>query len=130
LQQESAAVAVHGPAATESAFTFTSSGAAFEAVDIPVGLAPVRALRSGRALREQLLAADLVHAHGLRAGVLAARARRKLRSREPWSFVATWHNVPQSARPFAALQHRMEAQLAHAADVSLAVSPDLVERVR
>src|SRR3954452_2500065 len=98
LQQESAAVAVHGPAVTESTVAFTRSGAAFEAVDIPVGLAPVRALRSGRALREQLLAADLVHAHGLRAGVLAARARRKLRSRKPWSFVATWHNVPQSAR--------------------------------
>ncbi|PHP51917.1 glycosyltransferase family 4 protein [Actinomyces ruminis] len=73
--------------------------------------------------------ADVVHAHGLRAGALAALAlggRRPGRAR----LVVTIHNQPVGGRLIAAVGDRLEQLVAGRADHILAVSPDLAERQR
>jgi len=121
-----ASVTVVGPAATEAAFRFTSTGARFRPVGIDVVLRAVNAVRAWARLRVLLGAADVVHAHGLRAGLLAGLATRR---RTP--YVVTWHNalLPNGAgrRRVATL---LELAVARRADRTFAVSGDLVERVR
>jgi glycosyltransferase involved in cell wall biosynthesis len=127
LHNDNAEVHVHGPAATEDTFTFTAVGATFSAIEVPPSLAPLHSLRAVAALRTQLRPARLVHAHGVRAGLIAELATRVNRQRV--AFVVTWHNVPSTAG-LAALNRRLEGRLARRAAVSLVVSPDLVDQVR
>ena len=71
--------------------------------------------------------ADVVHAHGLRAGALAALAlgrRRPGRTR----LVVTLHNLTVGGRLTRAVGERLERLVAARADLVLAVSPDLAER--
>ncbi|CED91774.1 glycosyltransferase family 4 protein [Actinomyces succiniciruminis] len=73
--------------------------------------------------------ADVVHAHGLRAGALAALALggpRPGRAR----LVVTIHNLPVGGRLTTAVGNRLEQLVAGRADHILAVSPDLAERQR
>jgi glycosyltransferase involved in cell wall biosynthesis len=78
--------------------------------------------------------ADVVHAHGVRAGGLAALALLLLRlaGRRPPPLAVTWHNVPQGAGSAAGrrLSGLLEQLCTRGAAVSLCVSPDLVDRVR
>jgi glycosyltransferase involved in cell wall biosynthesis len=120
-----ATVTVCGPAATEEQFGFTALGTRFRPVEIPPNPRPgdaraVGALR--RALAES--GADVVHAHGLRAGFVAALARG------PRPLVVTWHNAALSRGLRAALHRLLERTVARAADVTLGASADLVERAR
>jgi len=116
-------VTVCGPAATDAQFGFAAAGVAFRAVEIRANPRPgdVRAVRALRAaLRDT--GADLVHAHGLRAGFVAALGRggRPL--------VVTWHNAVLS-RGLRAVAHRLlERAVARAADVTLCASADLRAR--
>jgi glycosyltransferase involved in cell wall biosynthesis len=75
-----------------------------------------------RTLRQIARDADVVHAHGVRAGLVAAVAL--------WGratpLVVTWHNLVGTGGRAGALGQRF---LAHRATVSLCVSPDLVEHV-
>ena len=73
--------------------------------------------------------ADVVHAHGLRAGALAALAlgrRRRGRTR----LVVTLHNLTVGGRLTTLVGERLERLIASRADLVLAVSPDLAERAR
>ena len=73
--------------------------------------------------------ADVLHAHGLRAGALAALAlgrRRRGRTR----LVATLHNLTIGGRLTTLVGERLERLIARRADLILAVSPDLAERAR
>ena len=73
--------------------------------------------------------ADVVHAHGLRAGALAALAlgrRRRGRTR----LVVTLHNLTIGGRLTTLVGERLERLIARRADLILAVSPDLAERAR
>ena len=73
--------------------------------------------------------ADVVHAHGLRAGALAALAlggRRPGRAR----LVVTEHNLPVGGRLTVAVGERLAAVIAGRADHVLVVSPDLARRAR
>jgi hypothetical protein len=87
-----AAVRVCGPRATEELFGFTATGADFREVGISAGLAPAADLRAVLALRRATAGADLVHAHGLRAGLVAAAARR-LAGQRRRPLVLTLHNA-------------------------------------
>jgi glycosyltransferase involved in cell wall biosynthesis len=118
-------VTVHGPSATDAKFGFAEGGAAFVPVEIPANpqpgdVAAVRALRN--ALRD---AADVVHAHSLRAGLVASLAKP-----DGVPLVITWHNVPLARGLRGRLYSRLERHVARAADVTLGVSNDLVERAR
>ena len=73
--------------------------------------------------------ADVVHAHGLRAGALAALAlgrRRRGRTR----LVVTLHNLTVGGRLTTLMGDRLERLIARRADLVLAVSPDLAERAQ
>ena len=73
--------------------------------------------------------AHAVHAHGLRAGALAALAlgrRRRSRTR----LVVSLHNLTVGGRLTTLVGERLERLIASRADLVLAVSPDLAERAR
>ena len=73
--------------------------------------------------------ADVLHAHGLRAGALAALAlgrRRRGRTR----LVVPLHNLTIGGRLTTLVGDRLERLIARRADLILAVSPDLAKRAR
>ncbi len=116
-------VLVCGPAATDQLFGFTAAGAEFVEVEIPAAPGPqdsgaIRTLRRALAVRD----IAVVHAHGLRAGFVAALAR----PRAP--IVVTWHNavLAKGLRGQASLL--VERIVARAAALTLGASEDLVHR--
>jgi glycosyltransferase involved in cell wall biosynthesis len=129
---------VYGPAAAEEQFAFTRLGAAFQPVEIPARPRPadaaaVRELR--RALRLQQPA--VIHAHSLRAGVVAALARSGAlrpegtsRAKTVLPLVVTWHNLMLADGLRARVYRPLERYLARATTVTLCASGDLVERAR
>jgi glycosyltransferase involved in cell wall biosynthesis len=117
-------VTVCGPADTDRQFGFTAAGARFVAVEVPASPQPrdaaaVHALR--RALRTA--APDLVHAHGLRAGLVAALARPT-----GCPLVVTWHNQVLAQGMRGRVYRQLEGYVARAADITLGASADLVNR--
>jgi len=128
LTAAGAVVGVCGAPATEELFGFTAAGATFRPVGISAGLAPPADGRAVLQLRRATAGADLVHAHGLRAGLVAAAARR-LDRRRP--LVLTLHNALQEGSgPKQVLLRRLEAVTIRAADLVLAVSGDLAANAR
>lgn len=130
LAAADARVTVCGPSATEEQFGFTARGARFVPVEISAGLDPVADARATRRLRNALrgpggsTSVDLVHAHGMRAG-LVARAARPVGV----PLVVTWHNVLMATGAKARVLGAAEKLVALGADMSLCVSDDLVTRV-
>ncbi|MDQ6688334.1 MAG: glycosyltransferase family 4 protein [Actinomycetota bacterium] len=118
-------VTVCGPQSTEAAFGFAAAGACFAPVEIAAGPRPLAGARALIALRTKLRSADLVHAHGLRAGLLAGLAAPR-----GVPYVVTWHNAVLGAGPTRTAYAALERMVARRADVSLCVSPDLEARVR
>jgi glycosyltransferase involved in cell wall biosynthesis len=114
LTARGAAVTVAGPAATQEVFGFPS----YAVVEVGGSPHPLRDARAVAALRRLAAGADVVHAHGLRAGSLAVLAGRA-------PVVVSWHNAV-SGRLGAALEHLA----ARRAAVTLAASADLAERAR
>jgi len=118
-------VVVFGPAATERLFGFTGVGARFRAVEIATGLDPLRDAAAVLALRGVTAGADVVHAHGFRAGFVAALARTG-RSTKP--LVVTWHNTVLATGLKGRVLNALERRVARAADITLGASEDLVTR--
>jgi glycosyltransferase involved in cell wall biosynthesis len=115
-------VTVCGPAATQAQFDFTAVGAAFVPVEIPASPTPADA-RAVAALRRVFAGpVDLVHAHGLRAGLVAALARPA----QP--LVVTWHNAVLAGGVRGRLGRLAERIVARRARVALGASADLVDR--
>ena len=129
LRAAGAAVQVCGPRATDELFGFSGTGATFTPVEISAGLAPGADARAVAALRRALAGASLVHAHGLRAGLVTAAARR-LAPGSPW-LVLTLHNaVPERSGPVRRALSRLERTAVRSADVVLAASDDLADNAR
>jgi len=123
LGRAGALVRVCGPAATDELFGF-SAAAAFRPVGISGGLDPVADVRAVAALARATGGADLVHAHGLRAGLVAAAARRGTRV----PLVLTLHNALQPGGGLRTrVLGRLEAATVRSADLVLAASADLAE---
>ena len=130
IRAAGARVGVCGAPATEDLFGFTAVGADFSPVGISSGLAPVADGRAVAQLRRATAGADLVHAHGLRAGLVAATARRLAGERER-PLVLTLHNALQeSSGPKQRLLRAVEGLTIRGADVVLAVSSDLADNAR
>lgn len=117
------AVLVCGPAATEEQFNFTGAGARFRAVEIPASPTPAD-LRAVTAFRRALAAEPVavVHAHGLRAGLVAVVARPAA------PLVVTWHNAVLSGGLRGSVSRLVERVVARGAQVTLGASADLVAR--
>jgi glycosyltransferase involved in cell wall biosynthesis len=127
-------VAVHGPADTERLFGFTGVGALFVPTPIAGSIGPRAAVTDVAAvtgLRRATRRSDVVHAHGLRAGMVAAAATvgRRGSSRRAQPLVVTWHNAILAGGAKARLLQLGERTVARAATLTLAASDDLVSRV-
>ncbi|MER7420949.1 glycosyltransferase family 4 protein [Micromonospora peucetia] len=116
-------VLVCGPAATQEQFDFTGVGARFLPVEIPASPTPADA-RAVTALRRALAAepVDVLHAHGLRAGLVAVLARPAA------PLVVTWHNAVLAGGLRGSVSRLVERVVARGARVALGASADLVER--
>ncbi|MEV0530915.1 glycosyltransferase family 4 protein [Kitasatospora sp. NPDC050463] len=127
-------VTVCAPAGTDALFGFSRTGARFHLVDItPTAGARSDATAIGE-LRRAFTGADVVHAHGLRAGLLSDLALRTagrfpgLRPETP--LVVTAHHALLATGMERRLQRLMERRVARAADLVLGASSDLVARAR
>lgn len=116
-------VVVGAPAAARTDFGLDATGARFAPVDIgdrPRVGADAAAVRE---LRRLAAGADVVHAHGLRAGGLVALARTST------PLVVTLHNLPVGGRLVGRVSSVLEGLVARRAAAVLGVSGDLVERM-
>lgn len=111
LAQRGADLQVAGPAVSQEVFDFPS----FVEVDIGSSPRPLQDATAVRSLRRLAAGADVVHAHGLRAGALAPTTR---------PLVVTWHNAQLGGR----LGTVLERFVARRAAVTLAASDDLARR--
>jgi glycosyltransferase involved in cell wall biosynthesis len=113
-------VTVCAPVEAEHTYDFTGVGA--QHVPVPRSTDPA----SLTALRIACSDADLVHAHGLHAGLRAALALSGRRV----PLVVTWHTRAHAEGARAHLLRLMERRVARAASVVLGTSSDLVDRAR
>lgn len=150
LSAAGTAVTVYGPAAVEESFGFTERGALFVPVEIPADPRPGDA-RAITLLRRAIAAAgvDVVHAHGLRAGFVAALALHSwigtAASPRRWTstaaprrqaatvpayppLVVTWHNAVLAGGLRGTAARVIERVVARSASVTLGASADLVRR--
>lgn len=128
LTARGVAVTVAGPASTEEHFGFEAAGARFVPVEISTSPRPSD-LAAVRALREAYAGAHVVHAHGLRAGLIAGSALGRRRpGRLP--LVLTLHNAVLATGPKGGFAYLLEGRAVRAADVVLGASADLVDRAR
>ncbi len=135
-------VEVFGPAQTDRDFAFGAAAASAASTAAPVGFTAVeiadrpRLLRDLRAIARlrrlfQAWRPDVVHAHGLRAGALAAIAVAFARTAGGGpALVVTVHNAPPAAGVTGAVYRVLELIVARNADSVLCVSPDLEDRMR
>jgi glycosyltransferase involved in cell wall biosynthesis len=118
LSNRGDSITVAGPEQTQRRFDFRGTGARFVSLDGPAALPVLR-----RLLRDPSV--DVVHAHGLRAGLLAGvAAPRRL------PLVITWHNALLGSGPSRMLLTALELFGARRATVLLGASQDLVDRAR
>lgn len=118
-------VRVACPQEVEDQFAFSPVGARHLPLAISDRPSPLGDLRAIARLGDLLRQADVVHAHGLRAGALAVVAA--LGSSVP--VVVTLHNAAPAGRLTAAVYAVLERVVARRATVVLGVSADLVERM-
>ncbi|MFG2058060.1 glycosyltransferase family 4 protein [Micromonospora sp. NPDC048930] len=123
LTEAGASVLVCGPAATQDQWNFTAVGARFAPVEIPASPTPADG-RAVAVLRRALAdtPVDVVHAHGLRAGLVAVLARPAA------PLVVTWHNAVLSGGLRGQMSRLAERIVARNVRVALGASADLVER--
>ncbi len=117
-------VVVACPDGVEAQFRFREAGAVVEAVRINARPHPGHDLAAVRTLGRLAAGAEVIHAHGLRAGALAALAPRS-----PAPLVVTLHNAAPTSRHIAAVFRLLEGVVARRADRVLGVSADLVDRM-
>ncbi|GGO76040.1 glycosyltransferase family 4 protein [Nonomuraea cavernae] len=128
-------VLVVGPRSVEERFSYTGAGARFAEVTVSDRPHPFNDARAVLAIRRLTRGADVVHAHGLRAGALAALGRRSPRrgssravaARAP--LVVTLHNALTAGGLIGLVYGLLERVVAGRADRVLVVSPDLGERM-
>ncbi|WP_055492598.1 glycosyltransferase family 4 protein [Streptomyces sp. TP-A0356] len=113
-------VTVCAPVEAERSYDFTGVGARH--VPVPRDTDP----SSLAALRIACAEADLVHAHGLHAGLRTALALGGRRI----PLVVTWHTRGHAEGARAHLLRLLERRVARAASVVLGTSSDLVDRAR
>lgn len=129
-----ATVHVYGPAATGAGLSLAGGpqpGWDFSVVDIADGPRPARDLAAVAWVRRLLArdTPDVLHAHGLRAGALAALALAGPGTSRT-TLAVTVHNAPPDAGPAAAAYAGLELIVARRADAVLTVSGDLAARMR
>src|SRR5699024_5067001 len=123
-------VGVIGPAATDEHFGFSLlPGVRFACLELGtgIGVGDAALIRRQRTLLRSF-DAEVVHAHGFRAGLITLLTLRTLRTRP--RFVLSLHNRASGQGLRAKAEARVETMLVRGADLVLGASADLVDRAK
>jgi glycosyltransferase involved in cell wall biosynthesis len=128
-EERGLAVTVYGPAGAGERFF---CGIAFVPLEVAGRPRPARDARAVLRLRRLLARSrpDVVHAHGLRAGALAAIALLPAARGRRVPLAVTVHNAPPGPGPAGAVYALLERIVARRAAAVACVSGDLAERMR
>lgn len=123
-------IGVVGPAATDAHFGFSAlPGVRFASLEMGTGIGPKDAILVRRLTTlVRSFDAEIVHAHGFRAGLITHLGLRRLTPRP--LFILSLHNQASGQGLRGRVETRIETLLARGADLTLGASQDLVDRVR
>ena len=106
-------------------------GACLRTYQIDIGARPSGAdLKALRQLKQLAATAQVIHAHGLRAGALAVLAVKRLPAAKRPRVVVTLHNLPVGSAPTRLVGQALHLVVVKGADYVLTVSPDLLEKAK
>ena len=126
-------VVVAAPSQADDVFDFASTGARFVEAEISPTPSPGDLLVA-RQVARWVSGADVVHAHGFRAGVVALSAGAGTSwpvagvRRASVPLVVTWHNQVLEGGVRGQVMNRVEQAVARGATLNLGASTDLVDR--
>ena len=107
------------------------SGACLRTYQIDIGARPSGAdLKALRQLKQLATTAQVIHAHGLRAGALAVLAAKRLPAAKRPRVVVTLHNLPVGSASTRLVGKALHLVVVKGADYVLTVSPDLLEKAK
>lgn len=123
-------IGVVGPAATDAHFGFSAlPGVRFASLEMGTGIGPKDAILVRRLTTlVRSFDAEIVHAHGFRAGLITHLGLRRLTPRP--LFILSLHNQASGQGLRGRVETRIETLLARGADLTLGASQDLVDRAR
>ncbi|HKE52829.1 MAG TPA: glycosyltransferase family 4 protein [Actinomycetes bacterium] len=128
LSEHGIPVSVAGPESTDRVFGYRAAGLPFHPIEIANTPRPTADLAAARRLRRLAAGADLVHAHGLRAGFVAGLALVGPDRAARAPLVVTWHNAVLTTGIQRRVLAGLERTVARSATLTLGASSDLVDR--
>lgn len=131
LAKDGHQVLLAGPSNVISPADGAVSGACPRTYQIDIGARPSGAdLKALRQLKQLAATAQVIHAHGLRAGALAVLAAKRLPAAKRPRVVVTLHNLPVGSAPTRLVGKALHLAVVKGADYVLTVSPDLLEKAK
>ena len=131
LTKDGHQVLLAGPSNVISPAPGAVSGACLRTYQIDIGARPSGAdLKALRQLKQLAATAQVIHAHGLRAGALAVLAVKRLPAAKRPRVVVTLHNLPVGSAPTRLVGKALHLVVVKGADYVLTVSPDLLEKAK
>lgn len=118
-------VLVAAPSQVRQHFGMVSTGAGVISLEVRDRPSPLQDAAASATLRRIADGADIVHAHGLRVGALAALSRPR-----STPLVVTLHNAAPGGRVAGGIHAGLERIVSARADMVLGVSRDIEERMR
>lgn len=131
LAKDGHQVLLAGPSNVISPAPDAVGGACLRTYQIDIGARPSGAdLKALRQLKQLAATAQVIHAHGLRAGALAVLAAKRLPAAKRPRVVVTLHNLPVGSAPTRLVGQALHLVVVKGADYVLTVSPDLLEKAK
>ncbi len=131
LAKDGHQVLLAGPSNVISPTPGAVGGACLRTYQIDIGARPSGAdLKALRQLKQLATTAQVIHAHGLRAGALAVLAVKRLPAAKRPRVVVTLHNLPVGSAPTRLVGKALHLVVVKGADYVLTVSPDLLEKAK
>ena len=131
LAKDGHQVLLAGPSNVISPADGAVSGACPRTYQIDIGARPSGAdLKALRQLKQLAATAQVIHAHGLRAGALAVLAVKRLPAAKRPRVVVTLHNLPVGSAPTRLVGQALHLVVVKGADYVLTGSPDLLEKAK
>ena len=131
LAKDGHQVLLAGPSNVISPADGAVGGACLHTYQIDIGARPSGAdLKALRQLKQLATTAQVIHAHGLRAGALAVLAAKRLPAAKRPRVVVTLHNLPVGSAPTRLVGKALHLVVVKGADYVLTVSPDLLEKAK
>ena len=131
LAKDGHQVLLAGPGNVISPTPGAVAGACLRTYQIDIGARPSGAdLKALRQLKQLAATAQVIHAHGLRAGALAVLAAKRLPAAKRPRVVVTLHNLPVGSAPTRLVGKALHLAVVKGADYVLTVSPDLLEKAK